>query len=179
MPYALCHHPRMLINAPCVVTLSWRLADAQNRPIDELAQPAEFFYGGDELLDKVEEALLGRSAGDELHVHLEPEHAFGEYRSELVCFEDRHLFPETLEEGMTFEGLPAGSRTPGMPQDAVYVVTEIYPGHVVLDGNHPLAGLALHLALKVHDVRDASSEEIEARTAGETASPMLANVALH
>jgi FKBP-type peptidyl-prolyl cis-trans isomerase SlyD len=169
----------MQIAAPCVVSLSWTLADAQNRPIDELAQPVEFFYGGDDLLAKVEEALAGHTAGDELKVHLEPEHAFGDYRSELVCFEDRKLFPDQIEEGMTFEGLPAGSTTPGMPADAVYVVTEVYPAHVVLDGNHPLAGMALHLNIRVHEVREASSEEIEARAVGDAPLTVLRSPALH
>jgi len=95
-------------------------------------------------------------------VQLEPEHAFGEYDAELVCFEPRALFPQTLEAGMRFEGLPEGSTTQGMPPDHIYTVTEIYPEHVVLDGNHPLAGIALRISLKVLEVRVASEEEIEA-----------------
>jgi FKBP-type peptidyl-prolyl cis-trans isomerase SlyD len=153
----------MLISKPCVVGLTWQLSDGQNRPIDELGEPVEFFYGGDDLLAKVEEALAGLGVGAELQLHLEPEHAFGDYRAELVCFEDRKLFPLELETGMAFEGLPAGHATTGMPADAIYIVTEIYPSHVVLDGNHPLAGMALRLALKVRSVRAASDEEIEAR----------------
>ncbi len=156
----------MLIADPCVVSLTWKLTDGQNRPIDELTQPVEFFFGGDDLLAKVEEALAGHAAGDELQLHLEPEHAFGEYDAELVCFEDRKLFPENLETGMAFEGLPPGHATPDMPADAIYIVTEIYPSHVVLDANHPLAGMALRLAIKVLEVREASHEEIEARTVG-------------
>jgi FKBP-type peptidyl-prolyl cis-trans isomerase SlyD len=165
--------PRMLISDPCVVSLSWLLSDAQNRPIDELQQPVEFYFGGDDLLAKVEEALAGHAAGDELQVQLEPEHAFGDYRPELVCFEDRKLFPEPIEPGMAFEGLPAGHATPDMPEDAIYVVTEVYPSHVVLDGNHPLAGVALRLKIKVVDVRDASSVEVEARSVGNDAVGLL------
>jgi FKBP-type peptidyl-prolyl cis-trans isomerase SlyD len=156
----------MQIHAPCVVTLTWKLDDAQNRPIDELAQPIEFFVGGNDLLARVEEALAGHMAGDEVRVQLEPEHAFGDYRPELVCFEDRKLFPEALETGMTFEGLPAGSATPDMPADVIYIVTDVFPSHVVLDGNHPLAGMALRLTLKVQAVREASSEELEACSVG-------------
>ena len=152
----------MLIEAPCVVSLTWTLTDAQNRPIDALAQPVEFYYGGDDLLEKVEEALAGHTIGDQVQLQLEPEHAFGDYRAELVCFEDRKLFPEQLETGMAFEGLPAGHATQDMPADAIYVVTEIYPSHVVLDGNHPLAGMALRLDIKVVDVREPSAEEAEA-----------------
>lgn len=158
----MCDHCTMKIAPSCVVTLTWTLSDAQNRPIDELADPVEFLVGGNDLLASVEQALLGRQAGDDVDLHLEPEHAFGDYRPELVCFEDRSLFPEQLEAGMAFEGLPAGSRTEGMPADQLYIVTEVYPSHVVLDGNHPLAGMALRLKVKIRDVREASEEEIEA-----------------
>jgi FKBP-type peptidyl-prolyl cis-trans isomerase SlyD len=156
----------MHIAAPCVVSLTWALNDGQNRPIDKLEQPVEFFYGGDDLLEKVEEALAGHEPGEELAVHLEPEHAFGAYDADLVCFEPRALFPAELETGMAFEGLPEGHQTPNMPADAIYLVTEIYPSHVVLDGNHPLAGMSLRLLMKVVDVREATAEEIEARTVG-------------
>ena len=156
----------MIVEAPCVVGLTWRLCDAQNQLIDELSDATEFFYGGDDLLPRVEEALAGHVSGDELHLHLEPEHAFGDYDSALVCFEARALFPQNLEEGMRFEGLPDGSATPGMPADAHYTVTEIYPSHVVLDGNHPLAGLALRLHLHVVGVRAATPQELQARSLG-------------
>ena len=163
----------MLINAPCVVSLTWTLSDAQNREIDQLESPVEFFFGGSDLLAKVEEALAGHAAGDELQLQLEPEQAFGDYRPELVCFENRALFPEQLEPGMAFEGLPAGSATPDMPADALYVVTEVYPSHVVLDGNHPLAGMALRLHVKVIDVREASDEEVQAGSVAGSAVTVL------
>jgi FKBP-type peptidyl-prolyl cis-trans isomerase SlyD len=170
---AVCDDSKMMISAPCVVSLNWKVADAQGHTIDELTEPVEFFFGGDDLLPKVEEALLGHVAGDEVYQQLEPEHAFGDYRSELVCFEARSLFPEQLETGMHFEGLPPGSATPDMPADVLYTVTEIYPSHVVLDGNHPLAGMALRLHMKVLDVREASAEETEARSLGSAGVSVL------
>ena len=163
----------MNISAPCVVTLTWQLSDAQNAPIDELAEPTEFFFGGDDLLPKVEEALAGQSAGYDVQLHLEPENAFGDYRSGLVCFEDRALFPDGVEVGMQFEGLPDGAVTPDMPEDAVYTVTEVYPSHVVLDGNHPLAGLALRMHVKVQGVRVATPEEIDSRSVNDDAAGLL------
>jgi len=163
----------MLIQAPCVVSLSWELSDAQGQPIDELKDPVEFFFGGDDLLPKVEQALAGQEAGYEAWLHLEPEHAFGDYDSKLVCFESRELFPANVEPGMRFEGLPAGSVTEGMPADAIYTVTEVYESHVVLDGNHPLAGMALRLHLKVRDVREATDEEAEAGSVGEAGITVL------
>lgn len=159
----------MDITSPCVVTLIWTLSDAQGQLIDELNEPVEFFYGGSDLLPKVEEALAGQEPGFEAQLHLEPEHAFGEYDADLVCYEERSLFPEEIEPGMQFEGLPDGAATTGMPEDLIYTVTEVYPSHVVLDANHPLAGVALHIKLKVLEVREASEAEVNAGTVGESA----------
>lgn len=159
----------MPISPPCVVSLTWRLRDAQGQPIDELTDPVEFFVGGEDLLPKVEEALLGQDAGYAVSLHLEPEHAFGEYDADLVFFEDRAVLPEGIEVGMQFDGVPEGAKTEGMPTDAIYTVTEVYPDHVVLDGNHPLAGIALRLDLTVRDVRPATEDEIEAGSVGQPA----------
>jgi FKBP-type peptidyl-prolyl cis-trans isomerase SlyD len=163
----------MNITAPCVVSLTWNLTDAQNAPIDELTEPVEFLFGGDDLLAKVEEALQDQAVGFDTHLHLEPENAFGDYRSELVCFEERSVFPDHVEVGMQFEGLPDGAATPDMPEDTVYTVTEVYPSHVVLDGNHPLAGLAIRMHITVRGVRAATPEEVEARSVNDVAAGLL------
>jgi len=125
----------MDVTPQCVVALTWTLKDTLGEELDVLSEPVEFLVGGQDLLAKIEEALQGHAAGDRLDLHLEPEDAFGDYDEQLVFLEPRKLFPEQLEEGMTFEGLPEGSN-PEAPKDALYTVTEIYPEHVVLDGNH-------------------------------------------
>lgn len=155
----------MQVTPQCVVALTWTLKDTLGDELDVLEEPVEFLVGGNDLLAKIEEALQGHESGDRVDLHLEPEDAFGEYDGELVFLEKRDLFPEQLEEGLTFEGLPPGGN-PDAPRDALYTVTEIYPEHVVLDANHPLAGIALRLHLKVEAVREATEEEIGRGTAG-------------
>jgi FKBP-type peptidyl-prolyl cis-trans isomerase SlyD len=149
----------MEITPQCVVALTWTLKDTLGETLDELDEPVEFLVGGKDLLARIEEALQGHEAGDRLALHLEPEEAFGDYNEHLVFLEPRELFPTELEEGMTFEGIPEGGSTDA-PRDVLYTVTEIYPEQVVLDGNHPLAGIAIRLALKVEAVREATEEEI-------------------
>ncbi|AEG93674.1 peptidylprolyl isomerase (Cyclophilin)-like protein [Ramlibacter tataouinensis TTB310] len=148
-----------------MVALTWTLKDTLGDTLDVLESPVEFLVGGEDLLAKIEEALQGHEPGDRIDLHLEPEEAFGDYDEQLVFLEPRPLFPAQLEEGMTFEGLPAGTN-PDAPKDILYTVTEIYPEHVVLDGNHPLAGIALRLQLKVEAVRDATEEEVGRGSAG-------------
>ena len=157
----------MEIKQHCVVALTWVLQDTLGEELDVLEAPVEFLVGGQDLLGRIEEALQGHTAGDTLNLHLEPEEAFGDYLEQLLFLEPRALFPAETEEGMTFEGsaLPAGTH-PDAPRDALYTVTDIYPEHVVLDGNHPLAGIAIRLHLKVASVREATEEEVGKGSAG-------------
>jgi FKBP-type peptidyl-prolyl cis-trans isomerase SlyD len=157
----------MEITQHCVVGLTWTLKDTLGEVLDELDEPVEFLLGGDDLLHKIEEALQGHSAGALIDLHLEPEEAFGDYDEERVFLEDRARFPKELEEGHTIEGhaMPDGCN-PDAPRDLLYTVTDIYPEHVVLDGNHPLAGIAIRIHLEVKSVREASDEEKDRGTAG-------------
>lgn len=157
----------MEITEQCVVALTWILKDTLGEELDVLDEPVEFLVGGDDLLARIEEALQGHGPGANLALHLEPEEAFGDYQDKLLFLEPRALFPSDIEEGMTFEGsaLPEGSN-PEAPRDMLYTVAQLYPDHVVLDGNHPLAGIALRLHLTVQDVREATEEEIGRGTAG-------------
>ncbi|HBD35031.1 MAG TPA: peptidylprolyl isomerase, partial [Cupriavidus sp.] len=69
-----------------------------------------------------------------------------DYDAELVKVEPRDRFPEPLEVGMQFEGVPED----GDDEDSIiYTVTDVAEDKVVLDGNHPLAGMALRFWLKV------------------------------
>ena len=156
----------MEITPQCVVALTWTLKDTLGEELDRLDEPVEFLLGGKDLLAKIEEALQGHEPGDRVDLHLEPEDAFGDYDERLVYLEPRELFPTEVEEGMTYEGLPAGATSQDAPANVIFTVTEVYPEHVVLDGNHPLAGSALRLHLKVEGVREATDEEVGAGTLG-------------
>ena len=157
----------MEIKQQCVVALTWTLKDTLGEELDVLDEPVEFLVGGEDLFDVIEEALQGHEVGATLELQIEPEQGFGDFNDQLVFLERRELFPPELEEGMTLEGvsLPAGCN-PDAPKDVLFTVAELYPEHVVLDGNHPLAGIALRLHLKVQAVREATEEEIGRGTAG-------------
>ena len=157
----------MNITNDCVVALTWVLKDTLGEVLDELDDPVEFYVGGHDLLDKIQQALQDHQVGDLIDLHLEPEEAFGDFDELLVFLEPRALFPVQIEEGMTIEGhaLPAGCSTEA-PKDVIYTITDIYPEHVVIDGNHPLSGMALRISLKVMGVRHATSQEKANGTCG-------------
>jgi len=151
----------MEITQQCVVALTWTLKDTLGETLDVLDEPVEFLIGGHDLLPKIEAALQGHAQGAKVDLHLEPEDAFGDFDENLLFLEPRALFPAEIEEGLTIEGtaLPDGTH-PDAPRNVLYTITEIYPEHVVLDGNHPLSGIALRLHLKVEAVREATEDEV-------------------
>lgn len=157
----------MDITTQCVAALTWTLKDTLGETLDTLDEPVEFLIGGQDLLPTIEEALQGHGPGAAVELQIEPEQAFGDFNDQLIFLEPRTLFPPELEEGQLIEGsaLPAGCN-PDAPKDVLYCVTDLYPEHVVLDGNHPLAGIAIRLALRVHSVREASEDEVGRGSAG-------------
>lgn len=150
----------MKISKNTVVTLSLSVTDAQNNFIEQTSgEGFTYLHGGyDDFFPKIEEALEGQDIGFETTVQLEPEDAFGDYDAELVRVEERSLFPEIIEPGMMFEGIPEDGDEDDME---FFTITDIEGDKVVLDGNHPLAGMALRCIVKVTDVRLATAEEIE------------------
>ena len=149
----------MKIAKDTVVTVNYKLSDAQNNLIEDGAQPMVYLHGGYEnTLPKIEEELDGKEAGYASTIQIEPEDAFGDYDPALVKVEARNRLPEPLEVGMQFEGM-AESGTPD-EEPMIFTVTDIADDKVVLDGNHPLAGMALRFELSVVDVRPATAEEV-------------------
>ncbi|MDB5763803.1 MAG: slyD [Herminiimonas sp.] len=149
----------MKIAKNTVVTVHYKLSDAQGNLIEESREPMIYLHGGYEnTLPKIEEALDGKDVGFETMIQVEPDDAFGEYDADLVKIEPRNRLPTPLEVGMQFEGMPDGGDE---EQEAlIFTVTDIADDKVVLDGNHPLAGMALRFSLNVAEVRVATDEEI-------------------
>jgi FKBP-type peptidyl-prolyl cis-trans isomerase SlyD len=106
---------------------------------------------------KVEAALLGQPVGYATTLYLEPEDTFGDYDASLLRIAPREGFPAALEPGMTFESVPGEA-----PDGELYTVTDLTEDTVVLDGNHPLAGMAIRFELEIEDLRAATDEEIAA-----------------
>ena len=148
----------MKIAKDTVVTVNYKLSDAQNNLIEEGSQPMVYLHGGYEnTLPKIEEELDGKEPGYSSTIQVEPEDAFGDYDPALVKVEDRNRLPEPLEVGMQFEGVAEGVDD----EPTIFTVTDIADDKVVLDGNHPLAGMALRFDLSVIDVRAATAEEVQ------------------
>ena len=146
----------MKIGKNSIVTLDYSVTDVGGQVVDEGREPIIYIHGGYEaIFPKIEAALEGKGVGESIEVALYPEDSFGEYDDDLVEVAERSEFPDDLQIGMQF--------TQGDGEDSeLYIVRDIQDGKVVLDENHPLAGLELVFACTVTAVRDANNEELAA-----------------
>ena len=146
----------MQIAKNTVVTLDYQVRDPDGNMLDDGAHPLVYLHGGyDGIFAVIEEALQGKQVGEKLQIKLQPDDAFGEYDEELLLVEESSLFPDNIEVGMSFERVAEEGE-----EEQIFRITEIADGKVVVDGNHPLAGIALLFDITVKDVRAAIPEEI-------------------
>jgi len=141
-----------------VVKLDYELKDCDGVAVEDEGAQLEYLHGGyGGIFPKVEEALEGKDVGHVTTLTLDPDDAFGEYDAELLRVEPRDRFPEAIEVGMRFEGVPGDDEDEAL----IYTVTDVTPDSVVVDGNHPLAGERLWFKAKVSGVRPATPEELK------------------
>ena len=130
---------RMKIEKNTIVSLRYKLTDAQNNVIEEPDSPMVYLHGGYEgTFPKIESLLDGQDIGYEATIQLEPSEAFGEYDPELLKIEPRTRFPEPLEVGMQFEGIPDADDESDSVQEPdsddeplIYTVTDVADSQVV------------------------------------------------
>lgn len=145
----------MKIGQGAIVSIDVAMYDAQGNLLEHSDEPLVYLHGHDDVFPRVEEALSGKEAGARVALQLEPEDAFGDYDPALVLLMPLENLGDGVEVGMRVEG-DGGKGTPGR----IFTITDIAEGMAVLDGNHPLAGLALRMDITVVDVRGASSDEL-------------------
>lgn len=144
----------MKITQNSAVTLRQRVTDVHGRVIDQGEEPIRYIHGGyRDIFDKIEHALDGKSVGDVVTVRLDPTDAFADYDPGLVIVAGIDQFERRPEQGDMVE------RDQGRGMQ-LYRVTELRDDAVVLDGNHPLAGLTLDFQAEVLEVRPANVDEV-------------------
>lgn len=140
-----------------VVVIDYTLTNNDGEVIDssEGAGPLSYLHGAGNIIPGLEEALLGKEAGDAVKATIEPAKAYGERHDQLQQDVPRDLFTgvEDIQVGMQFQ-----SETEQGP--VLVTVVAINDDTVTVDGNHPLAGMHLNFDVTVREVREASEEEL-------------------
>lgn len=112
----------------------------------EGGEPMAIEMGASTTILGLQKAVEGRVAGDRIDVTIPPELAYGEHKEEFVTRVERSLFDVAeLQPGMKFQ-------TNTGDQRQVVQIKEVGSDFVVVDANHPLAGLTLNFELEIVSV---------------------------
>jgi FKBP-type peptidyl-prolyl cis-trans isomerase SlyD len=148
----------MKIEDKRVVTFHYELKDDQGALLDSSTggEPLVYLQGSHGVVPGLEQALTGKSAGDQFDLTLQPEDAYGPVRPELVQTVPREAFASVNEvrPGMRFRAEDQEGRSQAI------LVREVTDESVTVDANHPLAGQVLHFAISVEKVRPATADEL-------------------
>jgi len=148
------------------VVLEYTLRDDAGEVLDssdaEDGEPIVYVHGYGMLVPGLEAALVGLELGTSKDVTVAPAEGFGDRDDELVLEIDKTDFPDpknvTVGDEVVAES-PDGDEVPMR-------VVEVREETVVVDANHPLAGVTLRYSVKVKEIAAASDEEIAEAAAG-------------
>ena len=123
----------------------------------EGGEPLAFIQGDGRVVKGIEDALRGKESGDKFSVSVQPEDAYGWPQRSLIRTLGSDMFDfnvDEIKEGMLFQ-IGSGSEA------QVVKVIDVGEDEIIVDGNHPLAGLTLNFDVEVIVAREATLEEIE------------------
>lgn len=149
----------MVIGKDSVVSIHYTLKDEAGEVLDtsDGREPLDYVHGAGQIIPGLENELEGKKSGDGFSVVIEPEQGYGARDESLVHEVPKAEFdtPDEIEVGMQFRvGAEGGN--------LIMVVAGVSDDSVVLDGNHPLAGVTLNFDVNVEGVREATEEELKA-----------------
>jgi len=143
----------MQIKKNKVAGIHYTLKDNKGEIIDtsDGRDPLYYLHGAGNLIVGMEEGLEGRTTGDKFQLQISPEKGYGEKDPTMTQKVPRSAFgDQQVKKGMQFS---AGN-------GSVVTVTDVGLEAITVDANHPLAGVPLHFAVEVVEVRDATEEEL-------------------
>ena len=137
-----------------VIAFHYTLADADGKVIESSREraPIVFMSGEGMIVPGLEKALVDYAAGQQGKVEVKAEDGYGLIDFGKYVQVPRAALPkEDVQEGDMFQSDQA---------PYPFTVKEVHETHVVLDGNHPLAGEDLFFEVEVVETREASGQEI-------------------
>jgi FKBP-type peptidyl-prolyl cis-trans isomerase SlyD len=142
------------------VVLEYILKNEKGEVLDssdaEDGEPIEYVHGYGMLVPGLEAALAGLELGAAKDVTVSPEEGFGERDEELVMEIDRGDFPDPKNVVLGDEVVAESPDGDEVPMRVIEVKDET----VIVDANHPLAGVTLRYSVKVKEIAQATEEEI-------------------
>lgn len=140
------------------VSLTYSIRDEAGNLLEQTDLPVGYIHGGQtELIGGLDQAVVGKRVGDQVEIHLAANEAFGPRDPDLTFTDDIENVPPEFR----FVGAEMPMQNEAGDVRPFYI-TRIDGSVLTVDGNHPLAGKALHISVRVQEVRDPTEQELVA-----------------
>lgn len=152
----------MQIAKGAVAAIHYRVATADGEHVDasQPGEPLVFLCGTGQIIPGLEDALIGRAAGESLAVDVAADRAYGRRDPDLDLAVPVEAFPEDaradLRAGLQFHAAHPAKQG----ETVVFTVLGRQGDRVMISGNHPLADKDLHFEITIDSVRAATRDEI-------------------
>jgi len=123
-----------------------KLTDGNVFDSSEEREPLKFEVGSGQIIPGFENAVMGKTVGDKVTVTINPEMGYGDVREDLFVQLPIDKMPGDVEVGQMLQAMSDDGRA---TQVRVHEVNE---DHVIIDGNHPLAGKDLIFDIEIVSV---------------------------
>jgi FKBP-type peptidyl-prolyl cis-trans isomerase 2 len=125
-----------------------KLTDGEVFDSSEGRDPLKFQVGSGQIIPGFENAIIGKQIGDKLTINIKPEDAYGQVREDLIIKVGKEQMPGDVQVGQSLQAQSDNG------QSVNVVVTEVNEDHVVIDGNHPLAGEELLFSIQILEIEN-------------------------
>ena len=144
------------VESGVVVTMHYTLRDPEGEVIDSSSgrEPLSYLHGAKNIVPGLERALTGARVGENVKAEIPPEEAYGERQGQPQAI-DRSAFPADAE---IEPGMQVMAQTTDGQSLPLWIV-KVGDDEVLVDANHPLAGVTLHFDVEITGLREASDEE--------------------
>lgn len=141
-----------------VVSVHYTLKTEDGEVIDssEGESPLMYLHGAGNIVPGLERQLAGRSVGDRVKAVVSPEEGYGEHSGDEPQRVPRSSFPADAD---LYEGMEVMAQSTQGEMYPMWIV-EVTDDHVLVDDNHPLAGITLHFDVEIAGIRAATDEEL-------------------
>lgn len=140
-----------------LVSLTYSIRDEADNILEQTDLPVSYIQGGSqELIGGMDQAVVGKRAGDEVDLHLSAEaNGFGPHDPALTFTDDIDNVPPPYRQVGAEVMMESKSG-----EVHTFIVTRITNGRLTVDGNHPFAGKDLTIHVCIHEVREPTTQEV-------------------
>ena len=123
-----------------------KLTDGETFDSSVGKDPLKFQVGSGQIIPGFENAILGKNIGEKVTINISPTDAYGDIREDLLVKVPVDQMPGEVEVGQMLQAQSDNG------QSVNVMVKEVNEDHVLIDGNHPLAGKELVFEIEVVEI---------------------------